>query len=195
MTFHIKFFSLLLLSLSLQGCAQTALSGAQLAYNHYSLQNTLHDNYTTMHVNQVLQLDRSPYKDFHIQVNTFNNELLLTGQISSNTLRQQLTAYVKNISDVETIYNYTTIDRATTTLTRMEDMWIATKISSQLMTAEAINAAEIKVVTENHVVYFMGIVTPQQGKIAIDIAEHTQGVNRVVDLFSYIVKLRKKTTL
>ncbi|OAI48484.1 hypothetical protein AYO45_04840, partial [Gammaproteobacteria bacterium SCGC AG-212-F23] len=141
------------------------------------------------------QLDRSPYKDFHIQVNTFNNELLLTGQISSNTLRQQLTAYVKNISDVETIYNYTTIDRATTTLTRMEDMWIATKISSQLMTAEAINAAEIKVVTENHVVYFMGIVTPQQGKIAIDIAEHTQGVNRVVDLFSYIVKLRKKTTL
>ncbi len=44
----------------------------------------------------------------------------------------------------------------------------------------------VKVLTEAGVVYLMGLVTPQEGDAAVDIARNTSGVVRVVKVFEYI---------
>ncbi|MFV9995032.1 MAG: BON domain-containing protein, partial [Coxiella endosymbiont of Dermacentor nuttalli] len=42
-----------------------------------------------------------------------------------------------------------------------------------------------KVMTENEVVYLMGIVSPRQAAIAANIASQISGVKKVVKVFEY----------
>ena len=50
----------------------------------------------------------------------------------------------------------------------------------------AFKADQIKVVTENGVVYLMGLVTRAEADAASDIASTTAGVQKVVRVFEYI---------
>jgi osmotically-inducible protein OsmY len=54
-----------------------------------------------------------------------------------------------------------------------------------------LRSSSIKVITENGIVFLMGMVTREQGKIAADIARESSGVQRVVTLFSYKVDGKK----
>ena len=47
------------------------------------------------------------------------------------------------------------------------------------------NSSSIKVVTENGVVYLMGIVTQKQADLAVDIARQISGVQKVIKIFQY----------
>ena len=44
----------------------------------------------------------------------------------------------------------------------------------------------VKVLTEAGVVYLMGLVSPQEGDAAVEIARTTSGVSRVVKVFEYV---------
>jgi len=44
----------------------------------------------------------------------------------------------------------------------------------------------VKIVTENSVVYLMGLVTKEEAEAAVDIARNTSGVTKVVKVFEYI---------
>jgi osmotically-inducible protein OsmY len=44
----------------------------------------------------------------------------------------------------------------------------------------------VKVVTENAVVFLLGLVKRQEAKDAIEIARTTEGVKRVVTVFEYL---------
>ena len=45
---------------------------------------------------------------------------------------------------------------------------------------------QIKVVTENSVVYLMGLVTQKEGELAAEATRTVSGINRVVKLFEYL---------
>jgi len=47
-------------------------------------------------------------------------------------------------------------------------------------------SSRIKVVTENGIVYLLGLVTRKEGQLAAKIARESSGVQRVVMLFEYI---------
>jgi osmotically-inducible protein OsmY len=48
-----------------------------------------------------------------------------------------------------------------------------------------VNQYHVKVVTENGVVYLMGLVTRKEGDAAAQVASATSGVKRVVKVFEY----------
>ena len=54
-----------------------------------------------------------------------------------------------------------------------------------LLTKEGVPSVHIKVITENGVVYLMGILKPAQGKQAARVARRVSGVKKVVKLFEY----------
>jgi osmotically-inducible protein OsmY len=54
-----------------------------------------------------------------------------------------------------------------------------------MLTTKNLKSGSIKVVTENGVVYLMGIVSHQQADIAADIARQVSGVQKVVKVFQY----------
>ena len=51
---------------------------------------------------------------------------------------------------------------------------------------ESFDASRVKVVTENNVVYLMGLVTPAEASAAVEKARWVDGVAKVVKVFEYI---------
>ncbi len=77
------------------------------------------------------------------------------------------------------------VGAATPMLTRSKDSWITTKIKSEMAVTQDFNATRVKVVTEDGVVYLMGLIKKDEEFIAVDIARHVKGVKKVVKIFEY----------
>ena len=54
-----------------------------------------------------------------------------------------------------------------------------------MLVATNVPSSHIKVITENGIVYLMGIVTREQANRATQVAQNVSGVQRIVRLFQY----------
>lgn len=122
----------------------------------------------------------------HIIVTSYNGIVLLAGQVGSEPLRLQAAATVAKIPKVQRVYNELTISGATSGLARSNDGWITAKIKSKMLSTSTIPANRIKVVTENGIVYLLGLLTQDEGDRAAELARTTSGVQKVVRIFEYI---------
>ncbi len=183
-----KLVTLLLLNTTLTACVySTAVSsGAQVVYNRHSIQKNVDDNYTTMQAYHAIDTYGNIYKDTHITIATFNDSVLLAGQVLNARQKVEIERIIRKVVNGRTIYNCLEISNPTSALTRTSDAWITGKIKSQLIAINEADPSQIKVVTENGTVYLMGIVQPEQADIAVDVARETSGVQRVVKIFSYL---------
>jgi osmotically-inducible protein OsmY len=174
----------------LQGCVSAAMSGvssgAQACYNHHNLQNAYHDQKNSMHVDRAIHWYTNRFKTSNVSVSTFNNILILVGQVPTAQLRVELDKLARANCDAKHIYNLTTVSPPASSLTRVSDSWITTKIKTQLIAENEIDPSQIKVITENGTVYLIGTVFPDQADIATYIARTTAGVQNVVRVFSYL---------
>ena len=66
---------------------------------------------------------------------------------------------------------------------RSKDSWITTKVKTEMMATSGLHSTQVKVVTENGVVYLMGMLTPQQSELATNVARRIDGVREVVKVF------------
>lgn len=122
----------------------------------------------------------------HIVVTSYNGIVLLAGQVGSEQLRLQAAATAAKIPKVLRVYNELTVSGATSGLARSNDSWITAKIKSKMLSTSTIPANRIKVVTENGIVYLMGLLTQDEGDRAAELARTTSGVQKVVRIFEYI---------
>jgi len=183
------FFSFLLCS-----CAYTTAvsSGASAVYDRHNIQKGVSDQLTSIRTYGTIYVDhKNKYKDTHVSVATFNNVVLLVGQVATEDQKKEIAQFAKEQSDSNEIYNFTTVEKPTSSLIRMSDSWITSKIKAQLIAINDVDPSQIKVVTENGVVYLMGIIPPNQADIAVDVARTTAGVEKVVKIFSYLHVSRK----
>lgn len=122
----------------------------------------------------------------NIDAVSYNGILLLIGQVPSETLRQQAATIAANIKRVRRVHNELIVTGKTSLLVRSNDAWLSTKVRSKLAFSDKLDSGRIKVVTENGVVYLMGIVSGQEADIAADLVRQTNGVQRVVRVFEYL---------
>lgn len=123
----------------------------------------------------------------HVNVTSFNRVVLITGQVANEELRQKAENAVSLLgSDVKRIHNELALGGATSMVVRSNDGWISTKIKSKMLANSKIQGSRIKVVTENGVVYLLGLVTREEGDRAAEVARTTAGVQKVVRIFEYI---------
>ncbi|MBV9576098.1 MAG: BON domain-containing protein [Gammaproteobacteria bacterium] len=178
------------LALSLQGCvfvAGAAIGAAAIAvvYDHRTIQNVLQDTEIANRVSDKLKMVSGLADESHIEVTVFNRVVLLTGETPSAAWKQQAEELAKSVQDVSRVYNQISTQGPTSTLTRTSDSWITTKIKSQMLATEDLKSSSIKVVTEDGIVYLMGMVTHSQADIAVDIARQVSGVQKVMKIFQY----------
>lgn len=121
----------------------------------------------------------------NINVVSYNGIVLLTGQVPSEQARQQAASTAANIKRVRRVHNELTVSGKTSMLVRSNDSWITTKVKSRLALEESIDSSNIKVVTENGVVFLMGIVNQQVADATAEIVRQTGGVQKVVRVFEY----------
>lgn len=170
----------------LQGCVNAAVTGAQAVYGRHNLQNSFNDYYIAMKAERMIYLDSKRFQDTNVSVSSFNGIVLIAGQVNTPAERLAIENMIKQIPGVKEIHDVVTISKPSSALTRVSDTWITTKIKTKLIAMNDIDPSQIKVVTENGVVYLIGIVPPDQADIAVDLARTTEGVQSVVKVFSYI---------
>ncbi|MBX3709336.1 MAG: BON domain-containing protein [Gammaproteobacteria bacterium] len=184
------------LTLALQGCifvAGAAAGAAAIAivYDHRTIQKVLEDTEVANKISDKIRKIPALRNESHIEVTVFNHIVLLTGQTPNLAWKQQAEEITKTVSGVTRVYNQITIEGPTSSLTHTSDAWITTKIKGEMLATENLKSSSIKVVTENGVVYLMGIVNTQQANVAVDIARQVSGVQKVVKIFQYTKKPQK----
>ena len=124
--------------------------------------------------------------DAHINVTSFSGVVLLTGQVPSQDLISLATSAVEPLRNVKRVHNELVVAGKTSFLSRTNDSWLTTKIKSALSASEDNDATRIKVVTENGVVYLMGLLTRAEADAAVELTRNIQGVQKIVKIFDYI---------
>ena len=186
-----RIISIICLTLSLQSCifvAGAAAGAAAIAivYDQRTIKSTLEDTRKANKIADKLSKYKTFWEESHIEVTVFNGVILLTGQTPKKEWRQLASEVAKSSSNGDRVYNQITIEGPTSSLTRTSDSWITTKIRSQMLADTSLKSSSIKVVTENGIVYLMGVVSRKQADIAVDIARRVSGVQRVIKIFSYV---------
>ena len=126
------------------------------------------------------------YDAAHLSVVSFNGFVLLVGQVPSEELKILAQEVVRKIEDVRRIYNELEVDEATGVGTRTNDTWITTRVKSKLLASSDTPGRRVKVVTENKVVYLMGLLTEAEAERVAREAAEVSSVERVVQLFELI---------
>ena len=122
-----------------------------------------------------------------INVTSYNRQVLLTGEVGNAQDKETLGRVVEAVDNVRSVVNETMVAPFTSTLSqRSADTFITGKVRASLLDAKDLQASAFKVVTENKVVYLMGIVTPREAKRAAEIARGVNDVTKVVRVFEVI---------
>ncbi|MFL5077862.1 MAG: BON domain-containing protein [Microvirga sp.] len=119
----------------------------------------------------------------HINVTSYNRQVLLTGETPTQAMKQQAEQIVGRVDNVRTVINEISVMTPTTLPQRSGDVLITGKIRASLVDASDLQATAFKVVTERGNVYLMGRVTQREADRATSIARQIGGVQRVVRIF------------
>lgn len=122
----------------------------------------------------------------NVNVTSYRGIVLITGQVPSAELIPRATAAVEPLRNVRRVHNELTVAGETTLLSKTNDSWLTTKLKTALSTNEATDATRVKVVTENEVVYLMGLVTRAEADAVVEVSRQIQGVQKIVKVFEYI---------
>lgn len=173
----------------LQGCAPVvvggAATGASVAYDRRTTGTVIDDQGIEFKASYALFNNKEIYDQSHINVTSYNGVVLLTGETPSESLKQKVTAEIKNIPKVRRIHNELAIAAPSALPSRSSDGWITSKIKAKMTTDEQTDPFHVKVVTERGIVYLMGMLSRAEADRAVNLVKNTAGVQRVVKIFEY----------
>lgn len=174
----------------LQGCAGVfvagAAGGAAIAEERRNTDTMIKDEAIEIEASNKLFGNVRVKDGTHINVTCINGNVLLTGEASTEELHQTALNLVKDVDGVRHIVDEIAIMAPTTLSSRSEDTWITTKVKSQLLNHYGFSGLRVKVITERHTVYLMGLVTREEAQRATDVAKQVNGVQSVVKVFEYV---------
>lgn len=125
-------------------------------------------------------------KDSRLVVVSWNGQVLLAGQVRSDGVRQKAEATARNVRRVQHVHNELQVDKPASLPARMNDGWITTRVKTRLLFGPDLPGRRVKVVTENGVVYLMGLLTREEGDQVAAAARDIYGVQKIVKIFEYI---------
>jgi len=131
-------------------------------------------------------------KNAHVNVNSFNRRVLLTGEVPDEDTKAKVEREVRAIEGVMNVTNELEIGFTSSYTSRSNDALITSKVKLSLADAKDISANSFKVITEKGAVFLMGRVTQREGTQAADIARGVRGVTKVVKVFEYITDDEQK---
>ncbi len=116
----------------------------------------------------------------------YEGQLLLTGDVPTDAIKQQAEQTAGTIQNVKKVVNQLRVGDITPLSVRSNDTWITSKVIASLIDTKGVPTRTITVTTERGVVYLLGKVTPDEGSRAATVASDVSGVNKVVKLFDIV---------
>jgi osmotically-inducible protein OsmY len=121
----------------------------------------------------------------HVNVTSFNRNVLLTGEVPSEKIRNDIGTLLSGVENVRNVTNEIAVAGVSSFMSRSNDALITSKVKGRFIDAGKFQVNHVKVVTENGVVYLLGLVSRGEAQSAVEIASSTSGVKKVVKVFEY----------
>jgi osmotically-inducible protein OsmY len=177
--------------LLLQGCvgvllAGGATTGVVVAKDRRTVTAQVDDNKIELNARHDLSERTDISRISHISINSNNGIVLLVGQTPHQKYRDELKALVERQDGVRKVFNEITVEEPIGYDMRSNDTWITSKVRTMLIAEKHFDSSHIKVVTENSRVFLMGMVTKDEGELAVEIARNVSGVSKVIRAFEYV---------
>lgn len=184
-----KLLMFVVMVLSLTACVPAALGvGAVVGTwlgDHRSSKVIVSDHQQAISIEARLKNDKEIYRSSHISVTVFNQVVLLVGQTPTQNLHDKILNLVKKTTNIKMVYDEIKIQKPISEEVRKKDAWLTAKIKMQLYTIPGLNTSNTKVVTENGVVYIMGLISRSQGDVAVKALQKINGIKKIIKLFEY----------
>ena len=180
---------ILFLTLCLQGCWQavgTAAIGGALLYKRQPIEQSINDQHITADIQKTYFNNGELWEENRVVVSTVNGYVLLTGQVRSDDLRQEAQTLAESIPCSSRMYNQISIGSPVSLFQQIKDAYTTLQIKTNMLITKDFDPSAVKVITDNGIVYLMGVVEPKQADQAASIASNTDGVVKVVKVFQYI---------
>jgi len=122
----------------------------------------------------------------HINVTSFNQKVLLTGEVKDADIKGEADAYVKAMKNARSVFNELVIGPNSSYTSRANDSYLESKIKTQMIFTDQLPSNSMVIVAEGSSVYLMGILTQHEADIAKKVASNTNGVKDVYVYFDII---------
>lgn len=171
------------------GCAAVAVggaaAGASAAVDRRTTGTLIEDEAIELKARKAFSADKEVSDQAHLNVTSYNTVVLVSGEAPTEELRTRAVELVRKIQKVSRVHNEVTVAAPSSMMSRSSDSVITSKVKTKLLGNEDIDGIHVKVVTENGVVYLMGLLSRAEADRATEVARLTGGVQKVVKLFEY----------
>jgi osmotically-inducible protein OsmY len=180
-----------LMGMALSGCVEGALvagtaTGGVMAASGRSFKTIADDETITYRASRAIAQDKVLAASSRIKVIVFNHSVLLIGETPKPEWRAQAEQAVQGVAGINHIYNKISIGEPIDASVQGNDGLITTNAKTRMLSTTNLRAREIKVITENGIVYLLGMTTHKQAEIAVEVVRNSTGVKKIVKVFEYI---------
>jgi len=118
---------------------------------------------------------------FNLHTNVYEGRVMLTGAVTSNYHRQRIVALTGGIPGIKVIYNNVQVTPSGKFENTAYDVWINTKLNSQLIAEKGIKSTNYQTRVVNSVIYLIGrALSNRELNKVLTIARRIQHVGGVV---------------
>jgi len=175
---------------SLTACAPVMIGGAVMgslvAVDRRTAGIQVEDE--RIELNVVASIDKNLGDRVHINVTSYNRQVLLTGEVPNARDKENAQQLSSRTENVRLVVNELAVMGKTSLTDRSSDTLITGRVKAALVDAQDIFANAFKVVTERGTVYLMGRVTQREAQRASDLARQVSGVKKVVRIFDILTE-------
>ncbi|MEX0951359.1 MAG: BON domain-containing protein [Gammaproteobacteria bacterium] len=177
----------LLIAVLLSGCVAVAggavVTGAAVANDRRTSGTMVEDQSIELRAYSAIRKDTEINEQAHINVTSYNQIVLLTGEAPTEELRQRVVEHVRSVREVKKIYNEIALAAPSSLGSRSSDTLITTKVKTKLFATRDLDATRVKVITERGIVYLFGLLSAEEADRATEATRTVGGVQKVVKLF------------
>lgn len=126
------------------------------------------------------------FQSSRILIHSYNGYVLLTGQVSTASLKKKSTSIIRNIRHVRRVYNELEVAEPATNALRTKDLWLAMKVRLAMLFTPHFPSSHVQIESQNGTIYLMGLLTKKQTQNAVIIIQKVYGVTKIVKLVEEI---------
>ncbi len=176
----------------LQGCGPVIVAGATygaaVMYDRRDDRTVFDDEVIEFQARDAYLKNPDISKHSQLKVTSYNYTALITGQAETAQIKDRFAHVVSQIPKVKQVYNEAEIGPKISLKQLTTDTYLTSraKLAIQSVDLPGFDALRVKIVTENGVVYLMGLVTPEEADATAEKVRRIPGVTRVVKIFEYV---------
>jgi osmotically-inducible protein OsmY len=191
-----KFFLLLVLlnCLLISACSTTAkdhetITEQSLSHERRTREAILTDRDIETEAYSELNSNDDLLNQCHFTITAYNGAVLVTGEAPNEELRKKIISIVQVIPNVRLVHDNLIIARPSDDSSRANDKLITETVKialDEIRTIPDFDPSMVKVITENGIVYLMGLVHRDEGAVVINVTRLQPGIKQIVAVFEYI---------